>query len=96
MALCQGQSWIQNGSFVQAINVHYLFGRFCDPTWKSYWKLYQAHYKNTNVEQKELKEIWFPLFLKICVRPGFNKTAIQNAGYTGAKAFFFCQSMFNR
>ena len=51
---------------------------------------------NTNVEKRELKEIGFPLVLKICVRPGFNMTAIQDAGYTGDRAFFLGQSMFNR
>ena len=51
---------------------------------------------NTNVEEKELKEVGFPLVLKICVRPGFNQTAIKDAGYTGDRAFLLGQSMFNR
>ena len=51
---------------------------------------------NTNVVERELKEIGFPLVLKICVSPAFNKTAITDAGYGGIRSFFLGQSMYNR
>ena len=51
---------------------------------------------NTNVEERKLKEIGFPLVLKICVSPGFNETAINNAGYKHIYNFFRGKSMYNR
>ena len=51
---------------------------------------------NTNVEEMELTEIGFPVVLKICVRPGFNKTAINIAGYTNIFDFFSGRSMHNK
>ena len=51
---------------------------------------------NTNMEEKELKDIGFPLVLKICVRPGFNETAIKNAGYKNIPDFFLGKSMHNK
>ena len=51
---------------------------------------------NTNVEEKELKDIGFPLVLKICVRPGFNETAIKDAGYKNIFEFFLGKSMRNK
>ena len=51
---------------------------------------------NTNVEERDLKEIGFPVVLKICVRPGFNLTAINDAGYKGIFEFFLGKSMYNK
>ena len=51
---------------------------------------------NTNVEKIELKEIGFPLVLKVCVSPGFNQTAIKDAGYRGDRLFFVGQSKYKR
>ena len=51
---------------------------------------------NTNVEERELKEIGFPLVIKICVKPGFNETAINDAGYENSFGFFRGQSMRNK
>ena len=51
---------------------------------------------NTNVEERDLKEIGFPLLLKIGVRPGFNLSAINNAGYKGIFDFFLGKSMHNK
>ena len=51
---------------------------------------------NTNMEEKELKDIGFPLVLKICVTPGFNETAIKIAGYKNIFEFFLGKSMHNK
>ena len=68
-----------------AIQLGNLIGNYIRPT-----------ITNTNVEEKELKAIGFPLVIKICVSPGFNKDAIKDAGYKGPKGFFLGQSMYNR
>ena len=68
-----------------AIQLGNLIGNYVKPTITS-----------TNVEEKELKEIGFPLIVKICVKPGFNQNAIQDAGYRGPQEFFFVQSKINR
>jgi hypothetical protein len=50
---------------------------------------------NTVVEEKELKNMDFPLTFKICITPGFNDSALQEAGYKNANTFFNGQSMYN-
>ena len=50
---------------------------------------------NTNVKERGLKDIGFPLVLKICVRPGFNETAIKNAGYKHSFDFFCGRTKIN-
>ena len=68
-----------------AIQFANLIGNFIKPT-----------ITNTYVEKMELKEIGFPLVLKICVRPGFNETAIKEAGYKHVYNFFRGKSIYNR
>ena len=70
--------------FAFAIQFGNLFGNVSKPT-----------ITNTNVEERELREIGFPLILKICVGPGFNKTAINEAGYSSSYDFFIGRSMYN-
>ena len=50
---------------------------------------------NTNMAEKELKYIGFPLVIKMCVRPGLNETAINKAGYKNSYEFFSGQSMYD-
>ena len=50
---------------------------------------------NTVVEEKNLKDINFPLIFKICVQPGFNDTAVIEAGYNSTLDYFFGQSAYN-
>jgi hypothetical protein len=57
------------------------------------------------VEQVDLKDLGFPLILKICVSPAFNSTALEAAGYStttlantslGSLNYFFGLSSYNR
>ena len=51
---------------------------------------------NTNLIEANLKDVGFPLIIKICIKPGFNKTAINEAGYIDIWGFFKGQSVYNR
>ena len=51
---------------------------------------------NTDVEEKELRDLGFPVVLKICFKPGFNESAIVEAGYSGIWGLFSGQNMKNR
>ena len=51
---------------------------------------------NTNLIEKNLKDICFPLVIKICLKPGFDETAIKEAGYFDIFGFFKGQSTYNR
>ena len=51
---------------------------------------------NTNLIEKNIKDVGFPLIIKICIKPGFNETAIKEAGYEDVWGFFKGQSMYNR
>lgn len=42
-----------------------------------------------------LEDIEFPLLIKICTIPGFNETAIREAGYNESWYYFYGQSKFN-
>ena len=42
-----------------------------------------------------LEDIEFPLVIKICTVPGFNQTALHEAGYEDTWKFFLGQSRFN-
>ena len=46
-------------------------------------------------EEVPLQEIDFPLVVKICVVPGFNQTALYEAGYQETYSYFGGQSRFN-
>jgi hypothetical protein len=51
---------------------------------------------NTVVEQIKLKDMDFPVVLKICVTPGFNLTAIKEMGYApDAYSYFLGRSNYN-
>ena len=42
-----------------------------------------------------LHHIDFPLVIKICVIPGFNQTALQEAGYSDMESYFLGQNLFD-
>ena len=52
----------------------------------------------SNMEEKKLRDIDFPVIFKICVRPGFNSTAFEELGYIRATnwQFFTGRSKYNR
>lgn len=50
---------------------------------------------NTAESDRKLRETDFPLIFKICVIPGFNKSAIQEAGYKGLNDYFGGRSKYN-
>ena len=51
---------------------------------------------STHVKEMDLKDIGFPLVVKICVKPGFNETAVMEAGYKNLWSFWNGQSKYNR
>ena len=53
---------------------------------------------NTRVETRVLRGEDFPLIFKICVQPAFNKSALEETGYSYGKHFRYFQgkSMFNK
>ena len=50
---------------------------------------------NTDTSEVDLKDIEFPLAIKICAEPGFNETAIEEAGYKKTSYYFKGISQFN-
>ena len=50
---------------------------------------------NTDTSEVDLKDIEFPLTIKICAEPGFNETAIKEAGYKKTSYYFKGISRFN-
>ena len=50
---------------------------------------------NTQVGTTNLQDIQFPIIFKICVKPGFNLTAIEESGYSSLWTYFSGQSSFN-
>ena len=48
-----------------------------------------------NVKEKQLKDMDFPVILMICMNPGFNITAIEEAGYSGIFNYFAVKSKYN-
>ena len=50
-----------------------------------------------HVETRDLNEKGFPIIFKICVRPGFNSSAFENAGYfyDGAAGYIYGVSKYN-
>ena len=44
---------------------------------------------------KNLEDFNFPVIFKICANPGFNFTALEDAGYSSVFDYFMGQSRFN-
>ena len=42
----------------------------------------------SSTEQKMLSEISFPAIFRICIKPAFNLTALQEAGYSSSWHYF--------
>jgi hypothetical protein len=49
----------------------------------------------TRVEKKDLNGIPFPVLFKICIKPGFDRVELNNAGYKHAGRYFLGESRFN-
>ena len=49
----------------------------------------------TNVEEVKLQDFDFPINVKICLRPGFNITALQKLGYRNFLTYVLGLSSFN-
>ena len=62
-----------------------MIGNVLEPT--------QTH---TNVEEVNLQDFDFPINLKICLRPGFNTTALQQLGYRNFLFYLLGLSKFNQ
>jgi hypothetical protein len=50
---------------------------------------------NTVVEQRDLHHMDFPLVFKICIKPGFNVTAVREMGYKTIYYYFTGTSWYN-
>ena len=44
----------------------------------------------------QLKDMDFPLNIKVCVKPGFNRTALKDLGYRDEADFILGRSIYNR
>jgi hypothetical protein len=61
-----------------------------------FWHGYiQPSQTNTVVKESNLKDIDFPVVLKICAAPGFNDSALKEAGYDDAGYYFGGWSRYN-
>ena len=50
----------------------------------------------TEVSDVQLKDVDFPLNIKVCVKPGFNRTALKDIGYRDEADFILGRSIYNR
>ena len=69
---------------VLAIQLTHVLEGYLKPTITRTWE-----------EEVPLQDIEFPLVIKICVVPGFNQTALLEAGYQNTYSYFAGQSRFN-
>ena len=51
---------------------------------------------HTEVKELQLKDMDFPLNIKICAKPDYNKTALQELGYKDASDYILGRSKYNR
>ena len=51
--------------------------------------------KTTDITEKKLNDMKFPIIFKICLKPGFNRTVLREEGYLGPVAYFLGQSRYN-
>ena len=66
------------------------------------WQLYgilddwiNPSLKTTDITEKQLEDLKFPIIFKICMKPGFNTTALKEEGYAGISKYFRGQSSYN-
>ena len=66
------------------------WGMFCALLWDSFSRgfIYPT-LLNTDASEIDLQDIEFPLDIKICAEPGFNETAIEEAGYAKSPWKYF-------
>ena len=50
---------------------------------------------HTEVKEVELEDMNFPLIVKICAKPDFNETALQELGYKDSSGYILGRSKFN-
>ena len=60
------------GTIILSVQLAHVLESYIRPTVTRTWE-----------EEILLKDIEFPLVVKVCVAPGFNQTAIHEAGYAG-------------
>ena len=72
------------GTIILTVQLAHVLEGYIRPTVTRTWE-----------EEILLKDIEFPLVVKVCVVPGFNQTAIHEVGYADAWNYFRGQSRFN-
>ena len=73
------------GTIILTVQLAHVLEGYIKPTVTRTWE-----------EEILLKDIEFPLVVKVCVVPGFNQTAIHEVGYADAWHYFIGQSRFNK
>ena len=51
--------------------------------------------KTTDITEKKLNDMKFPIIFKICMKPGFNVAALKKEGYASVTDYFLGQSRYN-
>ena len=51
--------------------------------------------KTTDITEKKLNDMKFPIIFKICMKPGFNVAALNREGYASITDYFLGQSRYN-
>ena len=51
--------------------------------------------KTTVMMEKKLQDMKFPIIFKICMKPGFNVTALKEEGYKNIYSYFYGLSRYN-
>ena len=52
--------------------------------------------KTTDITEKKLEDLEFPIVFKVCLKPGFNITALKEEGYESFSGYFTGQSRYNK
>ena len=60
------------------------------------WNVLEPTKTHTYVEEVKLQDFDFPVNLKICLRPGFNNTALQQLGYRNFFTYLLGMSNFDQ
>ena len=58
-------------------------------------KLLNPYETYTNIEQRKLREISFPIIFKICIKPGLDEAELNKSGYDGITNYFRGRSKYN-
>ena len=51
--------------------------------------------KTTDIMENKLEDLEFPIVFKVCLKPGFNITALKEEGYSSIPGYFTGQSRYN-